>query len=144
MRGELGILKKKQVVSQKDLEEQKDNLTSLSQDLTRLETKISNLEKDKLELKKEIKSRDNIILSKEKDISELKSTVRSMEKYKYVLNHKIGLLEEEIIPKVNWKKLPCPAFLSSNIHIKAQIYKAGFKANLSVVFNCNDQLVNLS
>ncbi|XP_023325857.1 cilia- and flagella-associated protein 57 [Eurytemora carolleeae] len=99
LRGELGILKKKQVVSQKDLEEQKDNLTSLSQDLTRLETKISNLEKDKLELKKEIKSRDNIILSKEKDISELKSTVRSMEKYKYVLNHKIGLLEEEIIPK---------------------------------------------
>ena len=103
MRGELGILKKKQVVSQKDLEEQKDNLTSLSQDLSRLETKISNLEKDKLELKKEIKSRDNIIQGKEKDISELKSTVRSMEKYKYLLNHKIGLLQEEITPKVNYR-----------------------------------------
>lgn len=101
LRGELGILKKKHLASQKELEDQKDNITLLSQDLQKLENKIQNLEKDKTELKKEIKSRDETIQNKEKDITELKGSVRNMEKYKYVLNHKIGLLEEEISPKVS-------------------------------------------
>jgi hypothetical protein len=34
------------------------------------------------------------------EISELKSSMRNMDKYKYVLNHKIHLLQEEIQPKV--------------------------------------------
>ncbi len=34
------------------------------------------------------------------EISELKSSLRNMDKYKYVLNHKIHLLQEEIQPKV--------------------------------------------
>ena len=68
--------------------------------MTKLETKISNLEKDKIDLKKEIKSRDDIIQKKEKDISELKANLRNMEKFKFVLNHKIILLEDEILPKV--------------------------------------------
>ena len=75
-------------------------ISGLAQDLMKLDIKIINLEKDKTELKKEIKTRDETIQTKEKDISELKGAVRNMEKYKYVLNHKIGLLEEEISPKV--------------------------------------------
>ena len=55
-----------------------------------------------IELKKEIKARDDIIQTKEKDISELKASVRNIEKYKFVLNHKISLLEEEILPKVRF------------------------------------------
>jgi hypothetical protein len=40
-------------------------------------------------------------LSSTPEISELKSSLRSMDKFKYVLNHKIHLLQEEIQPKVN-------------------------------------------
>ena len=98
-------MKKKHIAAQKDLEDQKDNISNLSQDLFKLELKIQNLEKDKSELKKEIKTRDSTIQTKEKDISELKGSVRNMEKYKYVLNHKIGMLENEISPKVSFSSL---------------------------------------
>jgi hypothetical protein len=43
------------------------------------------------------------------EISELKSSMRNMDKYKYVLNHKIHLLQEEIQPKV------CANVLSGDI-----------------------------
>ena len=73
MRGELGILKKKHTALQKDLTDQKENICGLTTNLSKLENKIMNLEKDKVELKNEIKSRDEIIQTKEKDISELKA-----------------------------------------------------------------------
>ena len=73
MHGELGILKKKHTALQKDLTDQKENICGLTTNLSKLENKIMNLEKDKVELKNEIKSRDEIIQTKEKDISELKA-----------------------------------------------------------------------
>ncbi len=43
---------------------------------------------------------DGFEFSRSSEISELKSSMRNMDKYKYVLNHKIHLLQEEIQPKV--------------------------------------------
>jgi hypothetical protein len=43
---------------------------------------------------------DGFEFSPSSEISELKSSMRNMDKYKYVLNHKIHLLQEEIQPKV--------------------------------------------
>ena len=56
-------------------------------------------EKDKLDLKKEIKTRDNSILEKEKEITVLKRELRHMENTKFVFQHKISALQDEIKPK---------------------------------------------
>ena len=48
LRGELGILKKKHSALNKDLTDQKENISGLTANLSKLETKIVNLEKDKV------------------------------------------------------------------------------------------------
>ena len=101
LRGELGILKKKHNVLGKDLTDQKGNIQTMNQEQHRLESIIKSLEKDILELKKEIKGRDEAVLAKEKEIAEVKQKCRDMDKFRYVLNHKIELLEGEIQPKEN-------------------------------------------
>ena len=101
LRGELGILKKKHLGVHKDLEDQKTSITSMFTEHSRLEVVIKGLEKDIIELKREIHGRDETVLLKEREITELKRDVRSMDKYRFVLNHKIQLLEDEIQPKEN-------------------------------------------
>ena len=114
VRGELGILKKKHSTSQKDLENNKGNLDWMTKEQTRLKADIKNSEKDKVELKKEMKGRDTTILEKEKEITQLKKELRQMENTRfdvfseltvtcpstrYVLTHKIKVLQDEIKPK---------------------------------------------
>ena len=54
-----------------------------------------------MELKREIRGRDETVQCKEKEITELKKDLRTTEKHSFVLNHKIKLLEDEILPKEN-------------------------------------------
>ena len=116
VRGELGILKKKYSGSQKEMESQKGNIDWMNKEQGRLKTDIKNNEKDKVELKKEMKGRDMTILDKEKEITQLKKEMRQMENTRfyiilslltivqmylsrYVLSHKIKVLQDEIKPK---------------------------------------------
>ena len=92
-------MKKKHLGVHKDLEEQKTGIHCMQAETIRLEGVIKGLEKDICELKREIKTRDEVVLAKEKEVTELKVDVRSMDKSRFVLNHKIQLLENEIEPK---------------------------------------------
>ena len=128
VRGELGILKKKYSGSQKEMESQKGNIDWMNKEQGRLKTDIKNNEKDKVELKKEMKGRDMTILDKEKEITQLKKEMRQMENTRfhlilslltivlmyftrYVLSHKIKVLQDEIKPKEDRIEVVCDGIL---------------------------------
>ena len=65
----------------------------------KLHTTIKNMEKDIMDLKNEIRNRDETIGDKEKMITELKRTGIELEKNRFVLEHKIENLKQQILPK---------------------------------------------
>ena len=99
VRGELGIMKKKNMNSLKELDSHKENIDWMGKEQVRFKIEIKTGEKDKIDLKREIRSRDSTILNKEKEITKLKNELRHMENTKYVFEHKIKTLQEEIKPK---------------------------------------------
>lgn len=84
LKGENGILKKKALAFQKDLEDQKEEIRELFEKKKDLYQTIASLEKDIGSLKKEIKERDETIGDKEKRIYDLK-------KKNQVRSHKRGM-----------------------------------------------------
>ena len=99
VRGELGIMKKKNINSLKELDSHKENIDWMGKEQVRFKIEIKTSEKDKIDLKREIRSRDSTILNKEKEITKLKNELRHMENTKYVFQHRIKTLQEEIKPK---------------------------------------------
>ncbi len=65
----------------------------------RLHSTIKNMDKDISDLKNEIKSRDDTISEKEKVITEQKRSGIEQEKNRFVLEHKIEDLKNQILPK---------------------------------------------
>ncbi|XP_075215374.1 testes of unusual size [Lycorma delicatula] len=101
LRGETGVMKKKFISAQKDIEELKHQVLTLHGEQTSLKKIIQDLEKDISDLKKEIAERDNTIHDKERRIYDLKRKNHELEKYKYVLNYKINELRMQVEPKDN-------------------------------------------
>ena len=99
VRGELGIMKKKNLNVTKELDSHKENIDWMGKEQVRFKVEIKTSEKDKADLKREIRSRDITILNKEKEITKLKAEVRHMENTKFVFEHKIKTLQDEIKPK---------------------------------------------
>ena len=99
IRGELGISRKKNISTLKELDSQKENFDWISKEQSKIKGELKTNEKDKIDLKREIKSRDNSILEKEKEISQLKRELRHTENTKFVFQHKITALQEDIKPK---------------------------------------------
>ena len=127
VRGELGIMKKKNMNSLKELDTHKENIDWMGKEQVRFKIEIKTGEKDKIDLKREIRSRDSTILGKEKEITKLKNELRHMENTKYVFEHKIKTLQEEIKPKedkINGLKqqiLDMEGELTSNVKNQSEI-----------------------
>ena len=98
-KGENGIMKKKAVVMQRDLEDQKEEIRTLQVKEAELHGQIKNLEKEISAHKKEIKSRDVAINEKEKKIFELKKKNQELDKFKFVLDFKIRELKQQVEPR---------------------------------------------
>ena len=98
-KGENGIMKKKAVVMQRDLEDLKEEIRTLQVKEAELHGQIKNLEKEVSAHKKEIKSRDLAINEKEKRIFELKKKNQELDKFKFVLDFKIRELKQQVEPR---------------------------------------------
>ncbi|XP_050681259.1 cilia- and flagella-associated protein 57 isoform X2 [Leptidea sinapis] len=99
LKGETGLMKKKLISAQKDIDEFKHQVVQLKAEHKQFQKVISTLERDVTDLKKEISERDGTIQDKEKRIYELKRKKQELEKYKFVLNFKITELKNQIEPK---------------------------------------------
>ena len=97
--GENGIMKKKYVLMQRDIEDQKEEIKALQTKEKELHEQIKILEKEVSAHKKEIKTRDLSIGEKEKRIYELKKKNQELDKFKFVLDFKIRELKEQIEPR---------------------------------------------
>lgn len=98
-KGENGIMKKKSVLMQRDLEDQKEEMKNLLLKEKELHDQIKVLEKEVSAHKKEIKIRDASIGEKEKRIYELKKKNQELDKFKFVLDFKIRELKQQIEPR---------------------------------------------
>lgn len=92
-------MRKKFTALQKDIEDQKDEISGLFQNKKALHEHIGSLEKDIAGLKKEIRERDETIGDKEKRIYDLKKKNQELEKFKFVLDYKIKELKKQIEPR---------------------------------------------
>lgn len=99
LKGENAIKSRKQELLQKELRLQDYDKNILVKDKERLNSVISNLEKDVQVLKKDIKERDTNITEKENKIGELKKKNMELEKFKFVLDYKIKELKKQIEPR---------------------------------------------
>ncbi|CAB3240040.1 unnamed protein product [Arctia plantaginis] len=98
LKGETGLMKKKLITANKDIDEFKHQILQLKAEHKQFQKVISTLERDVADLKKEIGERDGTIQDKEKRIYELKRKKQELEKYKFVLNFKITELKNQIDP----------------------------------------------
>lgn len=98
-KGENGIMKKKSVLMQRDIEDQKEEMKALQLKEKELHEQIKLLEKEVSAHKKEIKTRDASIGEKEKRIYELKKKNQELDKFKFVLDFKIRELKQQIEPR---------------------------------------------
>jgi len=98
-KGENGIMKKKFVLMQRDIEDQKEEMKLLQAKEKELHDQIKMLEKEVSAQKKEIKTRDASIGEKEKRIYELKKKNQELDKFKFVLDFKIRELKQQIEPR---------------------------------------------
>lgn len=122
LKGETGLMKKKLISANKEIDEFKHQISqlkgkdnkiskchlcinyttkgnvksSLSAEHKQFQKVISTLERDVCDLKKEISERDGTIQDKEKRIYELKRKKQELEKYKFVLNFKITELKNQV------------------------------------------------
>lgn len=100
-KGENGIMKKKFLALQKDIEDQRDQIKVLLETEKELIEDIKQLEKEIQALKREIRARDETIGEKEKRIYDLKKKNQELEKFKFVLDFKIKELKRAIEPREN-------------------------------------------
>ncbi|KAJ1523827.1 hypothetical protein ONE63_010385 [Megalurothrips usitatus] len=99
LRGEAGIMKKKLIGSQKEVDELKHQVFQLQGEQQQYQQAVHGLDRDVLDLKKEVVERDTTIQLKEKNIFDLKKANQELDKFKFVLNYKIKELKSEIEPK---------------------------------------------
>ncbi|XP_072943065.1 cilia- and flagella-associated protein 57 isoform X1 [Epargyreus clarus] len=98
LKGETGLMKKKLISANKEIDEFKHQVSQLKAEHKQFQKVISTLDRDVADLKKEITERDGTIQDKEKRIYELKRKKQELEKYKFVLNFKITELKNQIEP----------------------------------------------
>lgn len=94
-------MKKKSILIQRDIEDQKEEIKNLQMKEKELHEQIKVLEKEVSAHKKEIKTRDVTIGEKEKRIYELKKKNQELDKFKFVLDFKIRELKQQIEPRQN-------------------------------------------
>jgi hypothetical protein len=98
-KGENGIMKKKFLTLNKEIEDNKIEITKLRDNENRLRKVMASLEKEVDGLKREMLERDKLIQEQEKRVYELKKNNQELEKFKFVLDHKIKDLKRQIEPR---------------------------------------------
>ncbi|CEG40053.1 WD40/YVTN repeat-like-containing domain [Plasmopara halstedii] len=101
LKGENGIMKKKFLALQKDIEDQRDQIKVLLETEKELIEAMKSFEKEIYALKREIRVRDDTIGEKERRIYDLKKKNQELEKFKFVLDYKIKELKKAIEPREN-------------------------------------------
>ncbi|XP_050501847.1 cilia- and flagella-associated protein 57 [Diabrotica virgifera virgifera] len=99
LRSEISVVKKKYLLSQKEVEDLKHKVFTMENEHIKFKNFIYELEKEIIDSKKEIQERDQTIEEKEKRIFTLKSKNQELEKFKFILDFKIKELKSQIEPK---------------------------------------------
>jgi chromosome segregation ATPase len=101
LKGENGIMRKKFNTLNKDIDDNKAEILRMKENVKKLESVITMLEKDILQLRKEMADRDEHIQDKERKVYDLKKRNQELEKYKFVLDYRIKELKEQVEPREN-------------------------------------------
>ncbi|KAF5270192.1 hypothetical protein FQR65_LT05672 [Abscondita terminalis] len=99
LKGETGIIKKKLVATQKEIDELKHTVYTMHNDQVKFQNVIVGLEKNIADMRIEILERDDTIRDKERRIYELKRKNTELEKFKFILDFKIKELKSQIEPR---------------------------------------------
>ncbi|XP_037969047.2 cilia- and flagella-associated protein 57 [Plutella xylostella] len=127
LKGETGLMKKKLIAANKEIEEFKHQVEQLKAEHKQFLKIISTLEQDVNDLKKEIAERDSTIQDKEKRIYELKRKKQELEKYKFVLNFKITELKNQIEPLEHELKAKKIRILELEVSLESLLKKKSFR-----------------
>jgi chromosome segregation ATPase len=99
LKGEAGVLRNKQKVCQKEVEDLKWQLNNLRDEYTQLTARKEELEKSVVDLKDDLSGKESTIADREKRVSKLERDNQELEKFKFVLNERINELMSEIEPR---------------------------------------------
>jgi cilia- and flagella-associated protein 57 len=99
LKGENGIMRKKFNTLNKDIEDNKSEIQRMKDNAKKLESVITNLEKEIQILRKEMSDRDEHIQDRERKVYDLKKRNQELEKYKFVLDFRIKELKEQVEPR---------------------------------------------
>lgn len=101
LKGETGIMKKKFISQQREIDDHKEEINRFKSEVSKLNGEKEKMKKDIQGLRKEIVERDDTIQDKEKRIYDLKKKNQELEKFKFVLDYKIKELKKQIEPREN-------------------------------------------
>eukprot|EP00656_Telonema_subtile_P012646 TRINITY_DN1637_c0_g1_i2.p1 TRINITY_DN1637_c0_g1~~TRINITY_DN1637_c0_g1_i2.p1 ORF type:complete len:1081 (+),score=255.42 TRINITY_DN1637_c0_g1_i2:111-3353(+) len=99
LKGDNGLVKKKNIQLQKQFDEQEARIRAVTDRAEELESKLEIAKRSIVGLQSENKEREVAIAEKEKRIYELKKKNQELEKFKFVLDYKIKELRKQIEPK---------------------------------------------
>jgi len=139
LKGENGILKKKDLALLKTIKMLKIEKNSLSIEMKEMHGVIAGRDKDICALKKERQERDETITEKESRIKDLTKKTHELEKFKFVLDYKIKELNKQIEPRENEIKhneqvirdMEVELTAANKLNEKLELEKANMKLRLS-------------
>ncbi|XP_033229090.1 cilia- and flagella-associated protein 57 [Belonocnema kinseyi] len=99
LKGEVGVLRNKFFISQKETDDLKRQVNHLKSEQVTFQKSMQELDKEVLNFNRDITERDTTIQEKERQIYDLNRDKQELEKFKFVLEHKINELRNQIEPK---------------------------------------------
>lgn len=99
LKGEAGMMRNRFMASQKDVDDLKRQMNRIQGEYAQFHENIQDLDKQLVEMKKEIEEKDTAIENKEQQIYDTLRLNQELEKHKFVLNHKIQELKDQIEPR---------------------------------------------
>jgi chromosome segregation ATPase len=99
LKGENGIMKKKFITLHKEIDDKSTEIVRFNKEQKKYREIIRGLEKEIVTHKKEIQVRDDYIQEKEKRVFELKKSNQELEKFRFVMEHRIKNLRNQMEPR---------------------------------------------
>ncbi|EFN86628.1 WD repeat-containing protein 65 [Harpegnathos saltator] len=99
LKGEAGVMRNRFMASQKDVDDLKRQMHRVQGEYAQFHKNMQDLDKQIADMKKEIDERDATIQDKEQQMYDMLRMNQELEKYKFVLNHKIQELKDQIEPR---------------------------------------------
>ncbi|XP_069954050.1 cilia- and flagella-associated protein 57 isoform X2 [Cherax quadricarinatus] len=98
LRSERAALKKNYLTVQRECEQKDNEVKVLVEDKNKLQSTIRGLERELAALRREVNHRDDIIRDRETKISNTRDSVSELEKQRFLLDHQLSQLKEELAP----------------------------------------------